>query len=415
MEQVAQPDHERGGDQRAPDQAEHGAGGALDARGEEQPALEQDVGDQRLGQAAEVAGPEPVVARAEAGEAGDRDARRRAVHDGLDDRRRQDQRDPEARVRRVDLAEGAEQAAVDHDRLGRGERGAGGDAEGEAVDHVVELRQPGQDDRAELLEHLAHDRHQQDEDQEAGPADAAGPVAVEVDGREVVAQQAGVPEEREAHAQGGRGPDRAEHDAERLVLPLVDVVHVDDVDGRYDERGRDEREREVAQRAGQHGDQHREAEGPAVGLRRGAGRQRHQRADEVERRHGLAGLEREALPPLAVAGAEQRPGAGVEAGAGREAGQCCGLVVGHQRTSSWTGVRRPWWTPPEPARAKCVVAGGSCEHPSARGRTRRENFRFRPDHCGRTLPPVRSRCAETGVPRRPGREPSAASREVTHK
>ena len=172
VQQVAQPDHERGRDQRTPDQTDHRAGGALEPGGEEEAALEEDVGEQRLGQTAVVGRLEAVVAGPEAGVAGDRDAGGRAVDDRLHDRRGEDQRDPEAGVRRVDLAEAAEQPAVDHDGLGRGERRTGGDAEGEPVDHVVEGRAAGQDQRPDLLEDLADDRHQQHEDQQAGPAHA---------------------------------------------------------------------------------------------------------------------------------------------------------------------------------------------------------------------------------------------------
>ena len=49
VQQVAQPDHQHGRDQRAPHEADDGTRGALEPGGEEQPALEDDVGEQRLG------------------------------------------------------------------------------------------------------------------------------------------------------------------------------------------------------------------------------------------------------------------------------------------------------------------------------------------------------------------------------
>ena len=77
-----------------------------------------------------------------------------------------------------------------------------------------------------------------------------------------------MPEEGEPDPERGRGADGAEHHAERLVLPLVDVVHVDDVDRRDDHGGRHEREGQEAERAGDDRDQDPEAERPAVGLGR---------------------------------------------------------------------------------------------------------------------------------------------------
>ena len=214
----------------------------------------------------------------------------------------------------VDRAEAAEQRAVDDDRLGGREAGAGRDAEGEAVDHVVELRARGQEQRADLLEELAHDRHQQHEHQQAAPPDPPGALA-EVDRRQLVTEQPGVPQEREADAERRGRADRAEHDGDRLVLPLVDVVHVDDVDRGHDQRRRDEREGEEAQSTGDDRDEQTEAQRPPIGLGRRAAGQRHQRRHHVERHDRLAGLQGEGLPPLGATGPELGPGHGVEASA----------------------------------------------------------------------------------------------------
>ena len=100
--------------------------------------------------------------------------------------------------------------------------------------------------------------------------------------------------------------------AERLVLPLVDVVHVDDVDGGDDDRGGDEGEGQEAERTGDDRDQDAEADRPAVGLGRRATGQRHQRRDQVEAVDRLPRLERERLTALGATGAELGPGHGVE-------------------------------------------------------------------------------------------------------
>ena len=55
---------------------------------------------------------------------------------------------------------GEEQLTVQHERLDRGEGGAGGDTERHAVEQVVEPRLCGQPERADLLEHLGDDRHE---------------------------------------------------------------------------------------------------------------------------------------------------------------------------------------------------------------------------------------------------------------
>ena len=209
--------------------------------------------------------------------------------------------------------------------------------------------------------------------------------AVDVHRREVVAEDPGVPQEGEPDREGGGGADRAHHHADRLVLPLVDVVHVDDVDRRHHQGRRDEREGEEAERAGHDRDQDPEAERPAVGLRRRPGGQRHQRADDVERRHRLAGLEREALPALAAAPPRRRAGA---RSSGRSGRLRAAQGSGHRtcRSSHLFLIRRAeipvCQMVGDPGRAGCLsvpALPGHRKEPSARCRTTREKFRFRPD------------------------------------
>ena len=309
MQQVAEPDDERGGHERAPDQAEDAADRAVEARGDVEAGLEGDQGEERLADRAEVGGLEAAVALADAGPARDRDAGGGAVDDRLDDRGGQHQRHPEPGVDVVDRAEAAEQRTVDDDGLGRGERRTRGDAERERVDHVVERGPGGQEDRADLAEDQDSHRDEDHEGQQRRGVDTAG---LTRSVRGPVAEDPGVPQEREADPQRGREPDGAEHHTDRLVLPLVDVVHVDDVDGGDDDRGGDEGEGQEAERAGDDRDQHAQADRPAVGLRRRAAGQRHQRRDHVEAVDRLAGLERERLTALGATGAELGPGHGVE-------------------------------------------------------------------------------------------------------
>ena len=125
-------------------------------------------------------------------------------------------------------------------------------------------------------------------------------------------------------------------DADRLVLPLVHVVHVDDVDRGDDRGGRTNAKARKPSAPATTGMRIPIPQRPAVGLRRPAGHQRHQRGHQVERRHGLAGLQRIALTALA---ARARAGTQLGAGGGVEPDS-----RGEPRARRRRRVSRGWWS-----------------------------------------------------------------------
>ncbi len=334
MEQVAKAQHQHQGDGGSQHQAQDRTARATDPAGQEHRQLEDHVGRHGLGETAQVGRLEAGVAAAHAGERRKCDAGGGAVHDRLDDRRGEDEREPEAAVDLVEVAQRAEQRPVDDDGLGSGVRRTGGDPEGERVDEVVEGRSPREQHRADLLEDLRDDRHEEAEHEEPGPADAVQ-AGTRTDGGAAVVQQA-VPHPGEPHTERGGQAERAEGDSDRLVVPLVHVVEVDRVDDGDQQRRRDEGEGEVAQGARDHRNQQAQGERPPVGLGGRAARHRQQRGDQVEGHDGLALLERIARPPApALTRGQLRTGHRVEARSGKaQHGGCArlgpgtGLVVG---------------------------------------------------------------------------------------
>ena len=127
------------------------------------------------------------------------------------------------------------------------------DAEGEAVHQVVELRPAGQQQRTDLPDGLADDRHHQRDQQERPHARAGTEVgAVQRRGRGSTGRGSHIDDHHEDDRQHAGQPEREPRHRDRLVLPEVHVVQVDDVDDRDGERRHQDGDR---QRTEDRGDQ----------------------------------------------------------------------------------------------------------------------------------------------------------------
>ena len=179
------------------------------------------------------------------------DANEPADGAGRDDRHRHPERqqthDPGQDVA-PRLEAGSEQVQRGHDGLGAHEGDRGCDAEGGAIEDVVEAPLGQQNQRPDRHEDAGDERH----DHPAGKVEArcaAFADGTATDAARRLGRQQLVEQERE-HAAGQRPPQEGEgHDADRLILIGVHVVQVDDRDDGHQDGRRHDRDREEAQGA----------------------------------------------------------------------------------------------------------------------------------------------------------------------
>ena len=174
----------------------------------------------------------------------------------------------------------------------------------ETVHQVVELRPAGQQHRSELPDRLADDRHHHRDQEERPHAGSATEIrAVQRRGGQCRRLQPH-DEDGEQDRQDPRQPEGQPRHRDRLVLPEVHVVQIDDVDDRDGEGRHQDRDRQRTEDRRDQRDRHGDGQRDPIGLGTFPRSPRHDRRDQGEGRHRFVGLGRERAASPQVFGAD---------------------------------------------------------------------------------------------------------------